>query len=103
MSEGITVALEAMRSDATTWQNASGDLTAPQNAVSSLNITAEAFSKWAVDRGIDQTYEDARGALENMLEQAASYFAEISQDLRQAAEQYERDDEQGKHEIESAY
>jgi hypothetical protein len=103
MSDGITVALEAMRSDATTWENASEDLGAPQEAVTTLRIDPTAFSMWAVERGIDQTYDDARSALERMLEEAADYFGQISSDLTQAAAQYERDDEQGKHDIENAY
>ncbi|TDD51973.1 type VII secretion target [Saccharopolyspora elongata] len=102
-SAGIGVALEAMRSDAKTWDTAAGDLDGPLSTIGTLQIDPGSFSMWAVDRGVDKTYDEARSALEDMLKQAADYFREISSDLTEAAAQYERDDEQGKHGIQNAY
>jgi hypothetical protein len=103
MGDGIGVALEAMRSDARTWETASGDLRGPVDAIGSLQIDPAAFSMWAIDHGVDKTYDEARTALQNMLNQAAEYFQEISTDLNEAANQYEKDDQQGAHGINNSY
>lgn len=100
---GIDVALEALRSDAGVWEAAADSLNAPLNALGPLNITGDEASIWAVDRGLDKAFNDARRAVEDMIRQAAQYFGEIGADLRSSADQYERDDDQGLHEIQNAY
>ncbi|PKW14979.1 type VII secretion target [Saccharopolyspora spinosa] len=101
--DGVDVALEALRSDARVWEAAADSLNAPLHALGPLNITGEEASIWAVDMGLDDAFNDARTALEDMIRQAAEYFREIGADLRSSADQYERDDEQGMHEIQNAY
>ncbi|MGP4019341.1 hypothetical protein [Saccharopolyspora sp. 5N708] len=100
---GIGAALESLRSDAIVWEDAADNLSAPLNALGSLDISAKDVSMWAADRGLDTTFNDARAAIETMIRQAAEYFREIGADLRGAADQYQRDDEQGLHEIQNAY
>jgi hypothetical protein len=99
MTEGIGVALDAMRSDASKWQTAAGDLNKPLSTIGSLKLTPADVSMWAADRGLDKTYDEARSALENMIRQAAQYFGKLSTDLQTAASQYERDDQRGMHEL----
>ncbi|MBB5152928.1 type VII secretion target [Saccharopolyspora phatthalungensis] len=101
--DGVDVALEALRSDASVWETAADSLSAPITALGPLKVTGEEVSMWAVDRGLDDAFNDARAALEDMIRQAAEYFREIGADLRSAADQYERDDDQGLHELQNAY
>lgn len=101
--EGIGADLKAMRSDAVVWEAAADSLNAPLNALSSLDTTAYEVSMWAALRGMDRTLNDARDSLETIVRQAADYFREIGTDLRDAADQYQRDDEQGLHEIQNSY
>lgn len=101
--DGIGAALEALRSDAGVWEAAADSLNTPLNALVPLNVTGEEVSIHAVDRGLDDAFNNARTTLEDMLRQAADYFREIGANLRSAADQYQRDDEQGLHEIQNAY
>lgn len=93
----VVVALEAMRADAKLWETASDKLKAPRSAIGELSLTANEFSLWAAERGIDRTYEDARVALEDMLGQARTAFAALGASLRLAADTYEREEDANLH------
>lgn len=96
---GIEVALDAMRSDARAWQTAAEQLSGPKSAIGSLSVTVADVSVFAVWAGLDQSYNEAVAAIEEALQNAADYFLKLSSDLNGAASQYERDDEEGMHEI----
>ncbi|QUH01354.1 hypothetical protein HUO13_11560 [Saccharopolyspora erythraea] len=100
---GIAVELEALRSDAAVWKTAAEDLQVALDTAGSLGVTAADVSKWADDRGLDATFNAARDALAAMIHQAAEYFREIGDDLLEAADQYERDDAQGRHGIQAVH
>lgn len=93
----LNVALDAMRADAAVWETATANIDGPRSAVNGLGLTARDLSMWAVDRGLDRTYEDARTALEDMLSQAMASFRSISESLRAAADTYEREEEANMH------
>ena len=93
----VSVALEAMRSDATVWATAAERLDSPRSAVAGLTLTGADVSMWAVDRGLDRTYEQARAALDDMLSQASRAFHDLSAALRAAADTYEREEEANLH------
>lgn len=93
----VSVALEAMRSDATVWATASDEVDAPHSAIGGLTLTGADVSMWAVDRGLDRTYNNACTALEAMLRQAAESFRSLSDSLNSAADTYQREDEAHMH------
>ncbi|MEJ2859010.1 MULTISPECIES: type VII secretion target [unclassified Saccharothrix] len=93
----LSVALDAMRSDATAWETAADRLDAPSAAIGGLALTGADLSLWAVDRGLDRTYEEARTALDDMLGQAARAFRDLGAALRSAADTYEREEEANLH------
>lgn len=101
--ESISVALEALRFDARKWQAAAEDLHAPMGATRPLTVSADEVSMFAADRGIHECFNDSRAEIENMIRQAADYFAQISSDLNSSANQYQMDDEAGQQEIQGAY
>jgi hypothetical protein len=90
----VTVALEALRSDAGVWDRAGEDLTDPRNTVGALGVTPADVSMYGVDAGIDRTYRDAQAALGSMLSQAAENFHNLGNALRQAATLYEQQEAQ---------
>jgi hypothetical protein len=93
----ISVALEAMRSDATAWASAADRVDGPRSALGGLALSGAEVSMWAVDRGLDRTYNDAREALEDMLTQAAQAFRSLSESLDSAANTYEAEEEANRH------
>jgi len=93
----IKVALEAMHSDAKVWAAAADGLDSPAGALGGLGLTGEHLSVFAVDQGLDRTYNDARVALEDMLRQAAESFLDLSVSLSSAADTYQREDEANMH------
>jgi hypothetical protein len=99
----VSVALEAMRSDATAWATAADNLDGPRSAISGLVLTGADVSLWAVDRGLDRTYNDARLALEDMLTQATQAFRSLSETLHAAANTYEAEEEANRHAMNSIH
>lgn len=99
----IDVALEALRSDAKVWDGATDSLNGPIAAISGLTLTGADFSMWAVDRGLDRTYDEARSALDTQLRQAAENFRKIAETLAQAADTYQREEEANLHTFNSTY
>jgi hypothetical protein len=93
----LRVALEAMRSDATVWATASDNLDGPRSTIGGLVLTSADVSFWAVDHGLDRTYNDARLALEDMLNQATQAFRSLSETLNAAANTYEAEEEANMH------
>ena len=101
MSEGVTAALEAMRADAKTWEDAASDLTQPKETVAGLTVEPAQVGMHAVDAGLDKTYEEARAAIEAMIKKAENYFNKLSTDLTDSANQYESDDQSAQEELNS--
>lgn len=100
---GVNVALEALRSDAKKWESAAQGLSGPLNAVGSLDVDladVSIFAQWA---GLDQSFNDATSAMEEVIAKAAEYFRKIGSDLNEAAKEYQTDDEKGMHQVQGAY
>ncbi|MER5267187.1 hypothetical protein ABTZ99_34355 [Actinosynnema sp. NPDC002837] len=89
----ISVALEAMRSDAALWVDAADNLDRPRSTIGDLVITDAEMSEWAADRGLDRVYNDARLALEDMLTQAIEAFRGLGASLHAAANTYQSEEE----------
>ncbi|MEU4741550.1 hypothetical protein AB0G02_13950 [Actinosynnema sp. NPDC023658] len=99
----ISVALEAMRSDATAWTTAADGLDGPRSTIGGLTLTGADLSLWAVDRGLDRTYDSARLALEDMLAQATQAFRGLGDALHAAADTYEAEEEANLHAMNSVH
>ncbi|MFJ8966943.1 hypothetical protein ACIRG5_46880 [Lentzea sp. NPDC102401] len=95
----VKVALEAMRADAGLWSAASDNVQAPQSAIGGLTLTGHDVSMWAVDRGLDRTYENGRVVLEDLLRQAMTAFSGLGDSLRAAADTYEREEDANLHDM----
>jgi hypothetical protein len=95
----LEVGLEAMRADAGLWSAAADVLQGPRKAIAGLTLTGDDMSMWAVDRGLDRTYENARTVLEDLLRQAMTAFHGLSDGLRAAADTYERQETGNLHEM----
>jgi hypothetical protein len=98
----LSVALDAMLSDAGVWDRAGGDLDGPRNAAGSLGLSAADVSMYGSDAGIDTTYQDAQTTLENMLGQASQNFHKLATTLRNAATLYEQQEAVGAAQVKGA-
>ena len=99
----IDVALDALRSDAKVWDTASQGVSKPGSTVGELTLTGADVSMWAVDAGVDKTYDEARSAVQNLLTQAGENFHNIASALLSAADTYQREEEANQHKIEGTY
>jgi hypothetical protein len=99
----VDVALEALRSDAGVWHTAAGNLTGPMNALAGLTLTGADVSMWAVDRGLDRTYDQARTAVIDLLRQGAENFTNLGNALAAAADTYQREEEANLHRFDSIH
>lgn len=93
----VSVALEAMRSDAAVWAAAADEVAAPYSVIGGLGLSDVEMSYWASSRGLDRTYNDARTALEDMLRQATEAFRSLGESLVNAADTYQREDDAHMH------
>lgn len=99
----IDVALQALRSDAQLWSTAASELEAPKGAVGGLALGGAEMSMYAVDLGLDQTYNNARARIIDLLGQGQQNFNNLSQALTAAADTYQREEEANLHLIEGTY
>ncbi|MFD1146338.1 hypothetical protein [Saccharothrix hoggarensis] len=99
----VSVALDAMRSDAIAWATAADNLDGPREALGGLALTGADVSMWAVDKGLDRTYNDAREALEDLLVQATQAFRGLGESLHAAANTYEAEEEANRHAMNSIH
>ncbi|HUQ59542.1 hypothetical protein [Lentzea sp.] len=95
----LEVALEAMRADARLWSAAADSVQGPQKAIAGLMLTGHDMSMWAVDRGLDRTYDTVRTVLEDLLRQATAAFHGVGDGLRAAADTYEREEAANLHRL----
>ena len=99
----IDVALQALRSDARLWSAAASSLDGPNTAIGGLALSGMEMSMYAVDAGLDRTYNNARNRLTEMLGQAEQNFTNLSKALLAAAETYEYEEEANMHLMEGTY
>jgi|GEM_PF-3832492 len=97
------VATQALRADAQIWSTACADLDAPISAIGGLALSGAEMSRYAVDAGLDRTYNDARTRLMDMLSRARQNFTNLSQALDAAADTYQREEQANLHLIEGTY
>jgi hypothetical protein len=95
--------LAALRSDAATWDGAADGLNGPGSAVGGLALTPADISVYAADQGLDRTYHEACTKLGEVLKQASENFRNIAGALRESADTYQREDEQGMHRLKGIY
>jgi hypothetical protein len=99
----IDVALAALRSDAQVWHTAAQDLNGPVTALGGLTLTGADVSMWAVDRGLDRTYDQARTTVMDLLGQAAENFTNVGNAVLAAADTYQREEEANLHQFDSMH
>jgi hypothetical protein len=86
----VEVALEALRSDAKTWDLAADNLNQARGIVAPLELAPGDVMSYAASRGFDRRYNDMRAKLDRLLAQGAANFRGISGSLLNGAAIYEQ-------------
>ncbi|UOX86427.1 hypothetical protein MUY14_32400 [Amycolatopsis sp. FBCC-B4732] len=86
----VEVALEALRSDANTWDLAADNLNQARGIVAPLELTPKDVMSYAAARGFDRRYNDMRAKLDRLLAQGSANFRGIAGSLLEGAEIYEQ-------------
>ncbi|MCR6488603.1 hypothetical protein M8542_37820 [Amycolatopsis sp. OK19-0408] len=86
----IEVALEALRSDAGTWDLAADNLNQARGIVAPLELGPREVMSYAAARGFDRRYNDMRAKLDSLLAQGAENFRGIAGSLLNGAAIYEQ-------------
>jgi hypothetical protein len=87
------VELEALRSDARTWDKARQELAGPTNAIKPLILDITDLTPVGDYQKLNETYEKARGNMERLLGEAAGYFDRMEDGLIAVAKEYEQLDQ----------
>lgn len=97
--EGIKTALDAMHTDAALWREQAEALNGPKQALETLRINESDRFYLSDELGLDDTLEQLRTAIGDLLGQGQQYFDKIADDLTAAADQYRADDDAAVHEL----
>ena len=101
--EEISVALQAMRSDASVWEDMSDELAAARRIVDRLDLGIQQFSFLGDLAGLPDLYTEIQLRIAGLLQQGSDEFDHLGTALRRAADGYEDDDRTSAHEIRGVY
>lgn len=93
----VTVACDALRSDAGKWIAASDEMAAASSAARSLVLGTEQFGFAAQARGVADAYKQLQDRIAHLLTGADAEFDKIASALKTAADAYESEDAAGAH------
>lgn len=86
----LSVEIQALRDDAKVWDQAAGDIAAPRQAVSGLTVDGgHDVTGMGARMGVDQTYEQARSKIEELLGQGQEYLGVLADRLVAVANDYQ--------------
>jgi hypothetical protein len=100
-SEQITVALEALRTDADKWVGGADELRSAAGRAGAMALPPAAFS--FAGQAVLTSYERLRVKTAELLRAGAVNFDDIATALRQSADAYEADEAAGAHRMTSIY
>ncbi|AGL19149.1 hypothetical protein [Actinoplanes sp. N902-109] len=99
----VKAAIEGLRTDASTWSTMSLQLTGAHGVAQRLTLGTFEFSGLAHAAGTDETYEQIRQKMADLLDQASLTFDAIGDAIRKAADDYERDEDNTVHRMQNVY
>jgi hypothetical protein len=101
--EQVRVAVAALNADAAMWKQAAADLRTAAATGDRLDLSRLQLTYMAEKVGLVERYQQIQAQLVSVLYQGAANFDRIAATLRNAAEEYAREDAAGAHAIEGAY
>jgi hypothetical protein len=90
----LKAAIDALHTDATTWDETSGVLSRAAEEANALTLTEGQLSWASRPTGLLDTYAEIQAKVGALLAQGAQTHADLARTLDQVATAYERDDEQ---------
>ena len=93
----VTVACDALRSDAKKWTAASDEMSAAAGSAQNLVLGRDQFGYAAETHGLVASYTTLQNRIATLLQGADAEFDKIAGALKTAADTYEREDAEGAH------
>jgi uncharacterized protein YukE len=98
----VKVSLDALKADASMWAAAAADLRSAATVGDRLDLSRLQLTYMGEKVGLVETYQQIQAHLVSLLNQGASNFDHIAATLRNAADEYAREDAAGAHAIKGA-
>lgn len=98
-----SVALAALRDDATQWQGCSDELKAAKATADSLDLEALHFSYIADKLGVTQIYTDFQNKMVRLLGEGEAMSAGVASALLKSAQTYQDEEESGIHRMNNVW
>ncbi len=99
----VRAAIDALRTDAGTWDAASDELREAARVGARLDLSALHFSYLGDKLGLTQVYQQLQDRLCRLLTQGADNLTALSTALRSAADGYEQDERNAVHRMTGIY
>lgn len=101
--EEVQASIEALRRDARVWSELAAEVDAARQVARGLTLSAFEFSGLGHLAGLDSSYNDLQQRMVDLLQQGSANFDRVAGALRQAADAYERDEENAVHRLQNIY
>lgn len=98
-SQRVEAALEAIRSDAQLWSDAADQLSKMVITVQALRLEAVDFSYIGDKVGLTDLYKRIQDKVTALTGEGMKNFESLSRALHECADEYERADDRGRHEL----
>lgn len=99
----VRASIEALRQDAAVWSGMAAELESVGGVARGLTLSAFDFSGLGHLAGLDEIYNELQERVVGLLGQGSANFDGIAGALRQAADGYERDEENAVHRLKNVY
>lgn len=99
----VRASIEALRQDARVWSGMAAEVDAIGQVARGLTLSPFEFSGLGHLAGLDEIYRALQQRVVDLLHQGSANFDNVSGALRQAADAYERDEENAVHRLRNVY
>lgn len=99
----IQASIDALRQDARVWSDMAAEMDTALGAARGLTLSAFEFSGLGHLVGLDRVYDALQQRVVDLLRQGSGNFDSVADALRQAADAYERDEENAVHRLHNVY
>jgi hypothetical protein len=98
-----SVALQALRDDATQWTGCADDLAAAKATADTLDLEALHFSYIADKLGVTQTYADFQSKMVRLIGEGETMCRGVAGSLEKSAQTYQAEEESGIHRMNNVW
>lgn len=102
MTTPVHVACDKLREDASLWTAVAGEVRTAGRSAAGLALGPDKLGHAAAERGIVAAYQAVQQRIAQLLTGGATEFENLATTLRKVADTYQREDDQGAHNVAQA-